>query len=76
VHAPDKDQREHDSRAAEEDHILRPSEQRSILQWNNIPKTLQRELFDSAGAMEDLLSTKVLWGKVARFLHRHKDDGR
>ena len=42
--------------------------------WNNIPKKLQRELFDNAGSMGDLLSTKVLRGKVARFLHKHKDD--
>jgi hypothetical protein len=44
------------------------------MQWNNIPKKLQRELFDNAGSMDDLLSTKDLRGKVARFLHKHKDD--
>jgi hypothetical protein len=45
-----------------------------IMEWNNIPKKLQRELFDNAGSMGDLLSTQALRGKVARFLHKHKDD--
>ena len=44
------------------------------MQWNNIPKKLQRELFDNAGSMGNLLSTKDLRGKVAQFLHKHKDD--
>lgn len=47
-----------------------------ILHWNNLPKKLQRELFDSAGAMGDLLRTKALRAEIARFLHAHKDDRR
>jgi hypothetical protein len=38
------------------------------------PRKLQRELFDNAGSMGDLLGTEALRGKVARFLHKHKDD--
>jgi hypothetical protein len=74
VHASDKDRLEGDTLAAEEKHILRCLGAAVIMQWNNIPKKLQRELFDSAGSMRDLLSTKDLRGKVARFLHKHKDD--
>jgi hypothetical protein len=74
VHAPDKDRLEGDALAAEEEHILRCLGATVIMQWDNIPKKLQRELFDNAGSMGDLLSTKDLRGKVARFLHKHKDD--
>jgi hypothetical protein len=44
------------------------------MEWNNIPRKLQRTLFDNAGSMGDVLSTKALRGRVARFLHKHKDD--
>jgi hypothetical protein len=74
VHATDKDRPEGDALAAEEEHILRCLGAAVIMQWNNIPKKLQRELFDSAGSMGDLLSTKAHRAKVARFLHKHKDD--
>jgi hypothetical protein len=67
VHAPDKDRPEGDALAAEEQNVLRCLGAAVIMQWNNIPKKLQRELFDSAGSMGDLLSTKTLRGKVARF---------
>ena len=70
VHAPDKDRLEGDALAAEEEHILRCLGATVIMQWNNIPKKLQRELFDNAGSMGDLLGTKDLRGKVARFLHK------
>jgi hypothetical protein len=46
------------------------------MQWNTIPKKLQRELFDSAGSMGDLLDVAKLRGQIARFLHEHKDDER
>lgn len=74
IHAPVKDPPEGDARAAEEEHILRCLGAAVIMQWNNIPKNLQRELFNNAGSMGDLLSAKALRGKVARFLHTHKDD--
>jgi len=73
VHAPGKDGNVGRALAAEEEHILRCLGAAVIMQWNNIPKKLQRELFDNAGCMGDLLSTKALRGKIARFLHRHKD---
>jgi len=44
------------------------------MQWNTLPTTLQREVFDTAGSMGKLLETAALRGQIARFLHKHKDD--
>lgn len=74
VQTPDTDGPEGDALAAEGEHVLRCLGAAVIMEWNNIPKKLQRELFDNAGSMGDLLRTKALRGKVARFLHKHKDD--
>ena len=60
--------------AAEEEHVLRCLGAALIMQWNTLPTKLRRELFDSAGAMGDLLDTVELRGQIARFLHKHKDD--
>ena len=46
------------------------------MQWNAIPTGLQRELFDTAGSLGDVLKTAALRGEIARFLHSHKDDAR
>lgn len=43
-------------------------------EWNTLPTKLQRELFDNAGSMGELLETAALRGQIARFLHRHKND--
>jgi hypothetical protein len=60
--------------AKEEEHILRCLGAALILQWNSLPKKLQRELFDSAGSMGELMDTAELRGQIARFLHKHKND--
>jgi hypothetical protein len=60
--------------AAEEEHVLRCLGASVIMQWNTIPAKLQRELFDTAGSMGELLATAELRGQIARFLHKHKDD--
>ena len=60
--------------AATEEHVLRCLGAAVIMQWNTIPKKLQRELFDSAGSLGDLLDVAKLRGEIARFLHKHKDD--
>ena len=65
---------EDDVLATEEERILRCLGAAVILQWNTIPRKLQRELFDSAGAMGDILQTDALRAQIARFLHQHKDD--
>jgi hypothetical protein len=44
------------------------------MQWNALPKTLQREIFDTAGSVGKLLETAALRGQIARFLHKHKND--
>lgn len=66
--------RSDDELATEEERILRYLGAAVIMQWNTIPTKLQRELFDTAGAMGDLLQTDTLRGQIARFLHQHKDD--
>ena len=57
-----------------EEHILRCLGAALIMQWNTIPTKLQRELFDTAGSLGELLKTASLRGQIARFLHDHKDD--
>ena len=44
------------------------------MQWNALPTTLQREIFDTAGSVGKLLDTAALRGQIARFLHKHKND--
>jgi hypothetical protein len=63
-----------DALAGEEQHVLRCLGAAVIMQWNTLPKKLQRELFDNASSVGDLLETKALRGKIARFLHKHDDD--
>lgn len=58
----------------EEDQILRCLGAAVITRWNTIPTKLQRELFENASSMGDLLQTDLLKGQIARFLHKHKDD--
>ena len=60
--------------AAEEEHVLRCLGAAIIMQWNALPKTLQREIFDTAGSVGKLLETAALRGQIARFLHKHKND--
>lgn len=57
-----------------EEHILRCLGAAVIMQWNTIPTKLQRELFDTAGSLGDVLKTSELRGQIARFLHDHKDE--
>jgi hypothetical protein len=61
--------------AAEEEHVLRCLGASVIMQWNTIPTKLQRELFDTAGSMGELMSTAELRGQIARFLHKKTRSG-
>jgi hypothetical protein len=74
VHAPDEDREGGASLAEEEEHILRCLGAAVIMHWNTLPRKLQRELFDYASSVGDLLRTTALRGQIARFLHKHKDD--
>jgi hypothetical protein len=60
--------------AQEEEHILRRLGAAVIMQWGTLPRKLQRELFDNAGAMGDLLDTASLRGQIARFLHKNNSN--
>jgi hypothetical protein len=60
--------------AADEDKILRCLGAAVIMQWNTPLTKLQRELFDKAGSMDELLNAASLRGQIARFLHQRKDD--
>jgi hypothetical protein len=72
IHAPGE--RGGNAPVAEEEHILRCLGASVLMLWNVIPTKLQRELFDTAGTMGDVLSTPALRGRIARFLHNHKGD--
>jgi len=65
---------DHRTVAEIEEHILRCLGAAVIIQWNTIPTKLQRELFDTAGSLGDVLKTAALRGQIARFLHNHKDE--
>ena len=58
----------------EEDTVLRFLGAALIMRWNTLPAKLQKELFDDAGDMGELLDTSALRGQIARFLHIHKND--
>lgn len=57
-----------------EEHILRCLGAAVMLQWNTLPKKLQRELFDTAGSLGELVQTSELRGQIARFLHHHNNN--
>ena len=63
-----------DALAEQEEHVLRCLGAALIMQWNTLPTKLRRELFDNAGTMGELLDTASLRGRIARFLHKHKDE--
>jgi hypothetical protein len=60
--------------ADEEERVLRCLGAAIIMQWNALPTTLQREIFDTAGSVGKLFGTTALRGQIARFLHKHKND--
>jgi len=62
--------------AGKEEHVLRCLGAALIMQWNALPTKLQRELFDNAGSMGELMETAALRGQIARFLHQYSHGGR
>ena len=75
VQASNREQSSGAALAVEEEYVLRCLGAALIMQWNSLPTTLQREVFDTAGSVGKLLETAALRGQIARFLHKHKDDG-
>jgi hypothetical protein len=57
----------------EEERILHCLGAAVIMNWNNLPMEVQRELFASAVSVSDPLLTAELKEQIARFLHSHKD---
>src|SRR4051794_9253402 len=62
--------------AKEEEHILRCLGAAVIMQWDDLPTDVQRQLFAHAASTGNLQYTAALKGQIARFLHKHKDDNR
>jgi hypothetical protein len=60
--------------AKEEEHVLRCLGAAVIMQWNDLPTRIQRDLFDDAISMGDPRHTAQLKEQIARFLHTHKND--
>ena len=58
-----------------EEQVLRCLGAAVILQWNTLPAKLQKELFENASSVGNLLQAVAVKGKIARFFHNHKDDG-
>jgi len=73
--APQK-ARDDPSLAKEEEHILRCLGAAVIMQWDDLPTAIQRELFEHAISMGKLHHTAELKGQIARFLHKHRGDDR
>jgi len=70
---------ENDNSAAlveEDEQILKCLGAAVLMRWNTVPTKLQRELFDCASTIGDLQQATPLKGRIARFLHNHKDDRR
>ena len=60
--------------AEDEEQVLRRLGAAVIMRWNTLPTKLQKELFDGASAVGNLLEAGAVKGQIARFLHNHKDD--
>jgi hypothetical protein len=74
VHSDEQDRTGGAALAAEEEQVLRCLGAAVIMQWNTLPTSLQREIFDTAGSVGRLLETAALRGQIARFLHKHKNE--
>ena len=57
-----------------EGRILRRLGAAVILQWNDLPTEIQRNLFVDATSMTDPEREFALRQQIARFLHDHKND--
>ena len=57
-----------------EERILRRLGAAVIVQWNDLPTEIQRQLFQHAAAMGEPRHATQLKEEIARFLHKHKND--
>lgn len=58
-----------------EERILRCLGAAVIMQWNDLPTSIQRSLFEDAASISAPGRQFQLKQQIARFLHDHKDDG-
>jgi len=74
VHVDESDRTGGEVLAAEEEQVLRCLGAAIIMQWNSLPTSMQREIFDTAGSVGKLWETAALRGQIARFLHKQKNE--
>jgi hypothetical protein len=74
VHIDERERTRGAALVEDEDQILRCLGAAVIMQWNTLPTSLRREIFDTAGSAGKLLETAALRGQIARFLHKHKNE--
>lgn len=60
--------------ALSESNILKCLGAAVVLTWNDLPQSLQRELFMQALKVNDSHDPETLKTQIGRFLHLHKDD--
>jgi hypothetical protein len=58
----------------EEQYVLRRLGGAVLMQWNELPTNIQRDLFERAASLSKEDQTVALREQIARFLHDHKDD--
>jgi len=58
----------------DEERILKCLGAAVIMQWNDLPTGIQRDIFADATSMSDPARQFQLKQQIARFLHDHKDD--
>lgn len=58
----------------DEERILKCLGAAVIMQWNDLPTAIQRDIFGDATSMSDPARQFQLKQQIARFLHDHKDD--
>jgi hypothetical protein len=73
--APQEARDEMTSLAKEEEHILRCLGAAVIMQWDDLPMDIQRELFEHAISMGELHHTAELKGQIARYQGRRSGAG-
>ena len=73
--APQEDRNELAPLTNEEEHILRCLGAAVIMQWNDLPTKIQRELFEHASSMGELKLTAELKGQIAHSFTSIKTTG-
>jgi hypothetical protein len=59
--------------AQQEEHVLRCLGAAVIVEWNGLPPSVRRQLYDCASSMGDALDIASLRDSIARFLDKHQD---